>query len=162
MSKRHRNSGGGHGHARARRPINKSIKGILQTVSTTQVATSLITSTFPCTVVGIRWEIIAHNRSAAEGNSFIWAIVLVKEGTAADTLSIANGATVYNPEQNVLTWGIAITPPNGGGEGPISATWSGDTKTMRKLQGGDEIHFISLSESDGHDVKGVVQFFCKT
>ncbi len=160
-SKRRRTAGGARFHAagHTKRPIDKKIITIETSVGDTQVPIQMVSATFPCTVVGIRWEVSITN-SSDDHNTFVWALVLVKEGTAVDTLGLSSGAAMYNPEQNVLTWGVHNSVQQAT---DIGFNWTGDTKTMRKLQGGDQIQFIAISgETGGHELVAVVQFFCKT
>ncbi len=162
MSKRMRT----HGTRRQRpvmrgaRPIDKQIIGVNKSVSTAQLVTTLFTATFPCTVVGIRWDLSSLN-SIASTNTLLWALVLVKEGETVDTLGLADSAPLYNPEQNVIAHGVHLFPPAGVAGGPVSREEEGSTKSMRKLQGGDQLQLLFLASSASVEVQGTVQFFCK-
>ncbi len=148
--------------ARARRPIDKDLIAVSKTISAAQQTTTLKTTTFPCTVVGIRWEFSATSIVAAQAQ-LTWAIVLVKDGDAANTMSTTDAATFYSPEQNVLAYGVGNWPGTTVGDGSLSIQWSGNTKTMRKLMGGDVLQLLV----DGNNATqgsflGVIQFFCKS
>ncbi len=148
--------------ARARRPIDKDLIAISKTIGASQASTTLKTTTFPCTVVGIRWELSATCIVAAQAQ-FTWAIVLVKDGEAANTMSNADGATFYAPEQNVLAFGVGNWAGTTVGDGSLSLQWSGNTKTMRKLMGGDVLQLIvDGNNATQGNLLGVIQFFCKS
>lgn len=141
---------------RARRPMDKLIKAASLTASSAaQTATVLATATYPGTIVGLRW----NGKMAFHTNAGTvpWAIVVVREGASADTLSVADGAAVYQPEQNVLAAGVEYVL-NGD---PVK--FEGDTKAMRKLQGGDQLQFICFADAvDVAYVRAQIQFFVKT
>ncbi len=161
MSKRPRtNQGGRTFQVSQKRPIDKQLIVVdKDTVDATQVSTTLITATFPCTITGLRWE-ISHDRSAGTGTAnFWWAIILVKDGNSANTMAISDASTFYEPEQNVLAFGLGALED----EGPDSMLSSGNTKTMRKLMGGDQLLFITRGiATNTTNVNGVIQFFCKS
>lgn len=164
MSKRRRGNNGARVAARAPRPIDKKLVGVVQTLSSAaQVSTTLMTATFPCTVVGLRWELSALQQHATANSFTSWAIVLVKDGQSVSNQSVANGSDFYTPEQDVLAFGTKWVAEADAGTAPVTADWSGNTKTMRKLMGGDTIQFIGLCDQvNGAIMRGVVQFFCKT
>lgn len=144
-----------------KRPIDKKLVNVVQTVSNAQQITSLITSTFPGTITGIRWSILFVG--GASLNSGAWAIVRSKDGVAPSTMTLALG-TLYQPEQEVIAfgrWGVeAITNSCG----PAIMLIEGSTKSMRKLMGGDQIYFICTggTASAGTVVNATIQFFDKT
>ena len=143
-----------------KRPIDKNLKVITKTgVDATQVATTLITATFPCTVTGIR-QSLSFSRTAGAATCFYhWAIVLVRDGNSANALAVSDAATLYEPEQNVLAFG------NGSlvAAGPDAADITGSTKTMRKLMGSDVLVFVAKGVATNTvDIQGVIQFFCKS
>lgn len=134
-----------------KRPIDKKLISISKTNSTTQQSTDLITATFPCTITGLRWSF------AMSGSSVIhWAIVILRDGETLDALGQGDASTLYNPEQNVMAFGVvnALSTDHVHPEG--------STKTMRKLQGGDKIVFVMDCSSATGSVNGCVQLFCKT
>lgn len=142
----------------ARRPMDKKIITIAQTATSAgQDSTNLATATFPGTVVGLRWDFDV--RFETNGGIVAWAIVVVREGASADTLALADGASLYQPEQNVLAGGLLVM----GTDGTYVQKVSGSTKAMRKLQGGDQLLFISLgSDAPSAGIYGTVQYFIKT
>lgn len=164
MSKRRRGSSGKSFSGGKVRPIDKKLVGVAQTLSSAaQTSTTLMTATFPCTVVGLRWELSALQQHATANAFCSWAIVLVKDGQTVSTQAITNGADFYTPEQDVLAFGGKWVSEVDAGVGPVVASWEGNTKTMRKLMGGDTIQFIALADQvDAAIIRGVVQFFCKT
>ncbi len=145
---------------RGKRPIDKNLVVTSHTITTTVVATTLATTTFPCTVVGIRWELSASTAVASVQDVW-WAIVIIPDGEAVKTPTISNAGTFYAPEQNVLAFGMGQMMDN-----TLQAEalmWSGSTKTMRKLKGGDVLAIATIgSDANGALFRGVVQFFCKS
>lgn len=141
------------------RPTDKGLVASAHSLTTAQKSTTLITATFPCTFTGLRWELSAVNTTAGADVVF-WAIVLVKDGNAAGTMGSSDAAPFYNPEQNVLAFGQTRLGLPANGEG--NAQWSGSTKTMRKLMGGDKVLLIVNNATATVSFNGVVQFFCKT
>jgi len=125
-----------------KRPIDKNIITIRVDEDAAQQELVLYTATFPATMTGLRWDgaLMMTNAGSGSQNEVAWAIVLNQEGLNPDVLSfpsIPGGATLYQPEQNVLAFGReAITFETG------SYKIQGSTKTMRKLQGGDQLLFI--------------------
>ncbi len=147
----------------AARPIDKELIVVAQTATTSVVTTTLKTTTFPGTVVGLRWDfntVIA----VSTGDSVVsWLIVVVPDGESANTPSQSNGADLYTPEQNVLAFGVLVVRDSDVGQGPGAFHTEGTTKTMRKLKQGDLLQFITLcSGVNGATVQGAVQFFFKT
>ncbi len=143
---------------RAKRPINKQLVFVDRNAGSTQLTTTLITATFPCTIVGLRWS-IAIDQSAGTGTAKgAWLIARVKESTTVSTMSFSNGASFYEPEEEVMAferWSIDNNTE--------TKMFNGDTKTMRKLQSGDQILFLALGvATDTSNIEGIVQFFCKT
>ena len=149
-------------HTGHKRPVDKLLIVLKkQSVDATQVSTILTTVTFPCTIVGLRWDISASTSAGTGPGEIEWAIVKVTDGDSANTLSFTDGATLYAPEQAVMTWGVGNMPPFDKSANPIN--WRGDTKTMRKMMGGDQLIFIVRGEATNvADIRGAVQFFCKT
>lgn len=86
-----------------------------------------------------------------------WALILVKDGNIVSTMSTSDAASFYEPEQNVLAFGVSDI-------GVLDqVTWNDKTKTMRKVMAGDQVQLIAISDSAANTrLKGVVQFFCKT
>lgn len=146
-----------------KRPIDKSLIVINKSaVDSTQVSTDLVTATFPCTITGLRWNLTPISASAAGDAIVQWAIILVKDGNSANTMASSDGSTLYEPEQNVLSWGMsALSETDEAGH--QNYTFEGDTKTMRKLMGGDKLVLIVRGATGTtFDFSGCVQFFCKS
>ncbi len=142
-----------------RRPIDKNLVAVLKaTVNATQENTTLLTTTFPCTIVGLRWELAVNQDGGTGLAGYSWGIVVVRDGVTVDTMATSDAASFFNPEENMLVFGV------GSIENALETkTHSGSTKTMRKMQGGDKLVFIFkgiATETTG--CRGVVQFFCKT
>ncbi len=92
-----------------------------------------------------------------------WAIVIVKDGNSANTMSITDAATFYSPEQNVLAFGVGNFPGTTIGDGALRESWEGSTKTMRKMMGGDILQLlVDGNTATQGSFLGVVQFFCKS
>ena len=125
-------------------------------------STVLKTTTFPCTVVGIRWNIGFASVTAA-GSLVQWALILVQDGDSVNTPATSDGADFYTPEQNVLSFGVMRLLGTGSTGGNITNNVEGSTKTMRKMKQGDVLQFITLSDvSVSTAVDGIIQFFCKS
>ena len=144
-----------------KRPVDKLLININQNVDTTQLSTVLTTATFPCTIVGLRWEFACRNSGASDLSTY-WAIILLKDGETINTMATSDGSTLYNPEQNVMVWGNGSLLAQNTTTGPAGWGWKGDTKTMRKLMGGDKLVWIGLSNAASAIYTGTIQFFCKT
>lgn len=145
-----------------RRPVDKSLINVKKdAVTSTKVTTTLVTATFPCTIVGLRWDLSFIADGGTSITSARWAIVVNRDGQTTTSISDTDGANFYDPEQNVLTFGNCFLAPGDGNQNPVR--YLGDTKTMRKLMGGDELVFIMAGEdTNTSGVRGTVQFFCKT
>jgi len=159
MSKRRRGAGGF--RVSAPRPIDKRIISINKTgVNATKQTTKIITATTACTMTGLRWNFFIVGDAGTQGNphDYSWAIVFHPDGENANNPDLADAATFYAPEQNVLAWGVGSSNSDAaaGAADLMDMHWSGTTKTMRKLRIGDEISFL---------VEGIataVQLFCKS
>ena len=151
-----------------RRPIDKVLIFVRKTgTNATQVSTTLATASFPCTIVGLRWQIVSHCDAGTNNGQFTWAIVNVKDGNTANAMAVSDGAAFYAPEQEVLCWGVTSNGPFTDGTPTELARFptihEGNTKTMRKLLAGDQLLFICKGEaSNTTEVNGIIQFFCKT
>ncbi len=144
---------------RVKRPVDKAIINVTKAaVAGSQVSTTLFTTTFPCTIVGLRWT-ITFMQDAGTGGTFInWAIIILRDGQTADTLATSDGSTLYNPEQDVMTFGVIQIDNN-----TETKDNTGETKTMRKMQGGDKLEFIAIGVATNTvTIRGTIQFFCKT
>ncbi len=144
---------------RTKRPVDKAIINITKAaVAGSQVSTTLFTTTFPCTIVGLRWH-ITMLQDAGTGATFSnWCIIILRDGLTADTLATSDGSTLYNPEQDVMTFGVMQIDNN-----TTTVSNVGETKTMRKMQGGDKLVWLGIGvATNTHTIRGTVQFFCKT
>ncbi len=144
-----------------KRPIDKGLIMVNQSTSTSQVQSGLVGATFPCTVTGLRWS-LAYSGSSAASAFGMWAIIIVRDGLSASTLSFTDESTLYAPEQDVLAFGVLRAADTDGGTGPGQILIEGTTKTMRKLMGGDAILFITKMNANAGSIVGCVQMFCKS
>ncbi len=143
----------------SRRPVDKQLVVISKDgINATQQTTVLATVTFPCTIVGLRWD-MAIFQDAGTGTSLpFWNIMIVKDGVTIPTMSVGDGGDFVTPEQNVMVFGAAAIDNN-----VESFHWQGTTKTMRKMQNGDQLIFaLRANATNTVGVRGVIQFFCKT
>ena len=153
----------------APRPISKTLLFFHAPILGSTSTSTLFTSTFPCTITGLRWELStpAHVAIGVADAYVNWAIVLVKQGNTAAVLPTGpqpSPINLYVPEQNVLATGSGTLTPAGTGE--FGTFWNGQTKTMRKVQAGDRLQLVfALGTSDpsldDNVFGGSVQFFCK-
>ncbi len=145
-----------------KRPVDKAIIIVNKdAVDANNANTVLVTATFPCTVVGLRWDLSFFADAGTAITDVRWAIILVKEGNTTGASSDTDGATFRDPEQNVIVWGFTMLAPGDGNQGP--RIFSGDTKSMRKLMGGDVLMFTMIGKATNTcGCRGIVQFFCKT
>lgn len=143
----------------AKRPIDKAIISIANTAVTgTQVVTTLATITFPCTIVGLLWDISAGTSAGSSNGTAAWAIIVVRDGEAANTIALSNASTFYAPEQNVMAFGYTVL-----NTGQQAIHWNGKSKTGRKMMGGDLLQLIIVGEdTNTAEFRGAIQFFCKT
>lgn len=151
--------------AQKKRPIDKNLICINKawSAASTQMETTLITATFPATITGVRWSLNVWTADSSSTGILTWAIIRVKDGLSASTLSFSDGGTVFEPEQEVLAFGSSVLQQNDLNAGPLTQHFEGDTKTMRKLMGGDKIMFIAKPEAVWTGgIDGVIQFFAKS
>ena len=158
MSKRRRTQSG----FSTKRPIDKSLIFVEDDALTVrQTITTLIAPPSACTMVGLRWVIASVKDTGTSGiiSNFTWAIVLVRDGNSANALSITNGNEFYQPEQNVLAFGVAPST----NDTNQSLLQEGNTKTMRKLLIRDSIVFIAKGQNtETTSYRGIIQIFCKS
>lgn len=146
------------------RPIDKVLPGIaMNPLVAAQLDQDLVTAATACTATGIRWSLNVTGTVASaalcEGG---WAIVILRDGRTANTMSFTGGANLYEPEQDVLAFGRWSVKGTTANNGPGSMHFEGDTKTMRKLKIGDKLAFIALGEATNSvEVTGTVQVFCR-
>ncbi len=130
-------------------------------IANSQVTTVLTTATFPCTIVGLRWDMHMVQDVGTGLASLVWSIVVVKSGNSTPAFSVGDAGTFMVPEENVLVYGTFLSTGVDGES--IGQHISGSTKSMRKLQGGDVL-LIALQGVATNTVafRGNIQFFCKT
>ncbi len=144
-----------------KRPIDKQIINVAQTVDASQAQTTLFTFTFPGTVTGLMVDLSFIQDAGTGTGAYSWVIVALREGTTLSTISLTNAGSLYQPEQNVMMWGRG-TSIRSTGDNAVR-NYSQRTKTMRKMMGGDTLVFASLGEATNtHFLNGAVQFFIKT
>lgn len=143
----------------ARRPVDKIMVVLSKDgINATQQTTQLVAVTFPCTIVGLRWDFSVF-QDAGTGTSLpFWCIMVVKDGVTIPVMAVGDGGDFVTPEQNVMVFGAAAIDNN------VEAQhFSGSTKTMRKMMGGDQLIFaLRANATNTVGVRGVIQFFCKT
>lgn len=159
--KRQRTGGFLHQSKRVR-PIDKRIAGVeLALTATADSERVLYTATYPSTVVGVRWDFSSAVATDALVNVY-WAVIILREGDDAQNLGFGNGSTLYQPEQDVLTWGFTKLTESSSTAGPGIVHEVGETKTMRKLQGGDRLVLLAGCDvAVGANLAGYVQFFLR-
>ncbi len=145
----------------AKRPVDKVMINISKTgVDATQVTTTLVTATFPCTVVGLRWDISLIVDAGSAPGDYAWAIIILRDGFTQKTISLSDGGTFYAPEQDCIVFARGINQQVDIGSGKH---YNGSTKSMRKLMGGDKLIFLAVGvATQTTRIAGVIQFFCKT
>ena len=157
MSKRRRFSNA------PKRPIDKQLISVSQSIGTTQTDTKILDITFPTTVVGLRWYLTFNATLTSGPGTLSWAIVVVRDEETANLMDRNDAATFYSPEQNCLTFGLVRLADADAGAGPLTTVFADSTKTMRKLAVGDELHVIADgSAASMGTFNGVVQFFTKS
>ncbi len=142
------------------RPIDKRLVALNNDgVAATQVNVSMYSATFPGTITGLRWDLEMHQDAGTAGAICHWAIVVVRDGiTAPSNVAISSAAAFYEPEQDCLAFGVGSIDNN-----VQSIHFSGSTKTMRKMQGGDQLFFVILGTATNTMLlRGIVQFFIKS
>ncbi len=161
MSKRRRTTGG---FQRVKRPIAKDIISIgITNAGVTQRTQQLKLTTFPCTLTGLRWSLSFQSVLTSGPAAQFFCIVINREGETSNTINSASGSTLYAPEQNVLAWGHWQATDADIGQGPSVMIDIGSTKTMRKLQEGDTLDFLTIGTAGTANlVRGAIQFFCKS
>lgn len=143
-----------------RRPIDKQIIVVAKQVTNTQGATELYTVTFPGTMVGLRWD-FSHIATTTAPARIWWAIVVVKDGLSASTMTTSDAGSFYQPESNCVAFGASYV--TGNAQGNALAHEHGSTKAMRKLQNGDKLVAVYVSDIvNGTGLSGICQFFIKS
>ncbi len=153
---------------RASRPIDKVLPNVnIVSLVNVQQVTDLVTAATACTATGIRWDldIISTDANDVGTSSGAWAIIILRDSRTAQTMSLTSGSNLYEPEQDVLTFGRWHIQSKGDatGTGPTVKSFTGETKTMRKLKIGDKLTLIALAGAAivENTLSGTVQIFCK-
>lgn len=174
---------------RAKRPIDKQIIGVnINDCDSSTNPLELYGATFPCTISGFRAWVSARNlrisaaaafptaTSVPFATCFHWAVVISRQGMTVQDMTFANG-TMYSPEQDVIMFGQATimftwytdtgtgTATRNNGGGPCVADFFVESKTKRKLMGGDRIMLITAFNGGSNptiDTSANVQFFAIT
>ena len=164
MSKRRRVSV--HGRS-SKRPVDKSLVNlILNDVGTTTQTAALSVGKTPCTIQGVRWTLLIEGDAGTVGldHDYAWAIVLVRDGFTANNLNnTANLAALYEPEQDVIAFGVSTSHASASATtGTLDQRWEGTTKSMRKLKVGDQMQFLVVGiATETVRVRGCIQLFCQ-
>ena len=128
-----------------KRPVEKAIRVVATDCTNTQVQSTLFTAGEALTFSGghISVKYTAASASPAGSGTFIHAaIVFVREGQAASTLSMTLGQALYVPEQDVLWAGVGVVGSNN------DLSWEETKiKTQRKMKSGDFLAFNARSDS---------------
>lgn len=142
-----------------KRPISKELVAISKSATgATQATTTLYTATFPVTVVGLRWALSFIQDAGTGKANHYWCIVLLRDGQTVSTVAISDAAAFFEPEQDVLAFGVGSVTNN-----TETKDYMGASKTMRKLQTGDRLVFIDRGvATDTHTAIGIIQFFVKS
>ena len=120
----------------------------------------MFTCTYPGTITGIRWSFGV--RATATTSIISWFIVITRDGYAANTPALTNGSSLYQPEGDVLAFGGCPLSFDADGSNPV-IMFNDSTKTMRKLQNGDVMQFVTLGDQAASGtLHGALQFFLKT
>lgn len=142
---------------------DKNIISINETsLAGTQVSRALINTTsgttYPCTLLGVRWSFCIQNTGAAFSNG-LWMLVVVEQGDSPNTMILTTATTAYKPEQAVLAFG-GFCSTSGSSASPQIV--SGFTTSKRKLKAGDNLYFIALAQAGSTvAICGAVQYFLK-
>ncbi len=143
----------------AKRPTDKNLVAIeLTAIDGTQQNTTMTTVTFPCTIVGIRWNLTVAQGGGSGAAENYWCINVLRDGGTQKNMSTSNGATFFAPESDCLVYGVSMIDNHAD-----TKIFEGSTKTMRKMMGGDKLILSTVGEATNTTVvRGVIQFFCKT
>jgi len=89
----------------SKRPVDKNLIVVAQTaIDGTDQTTTLVTATFPCTIVGLRWDFSVIQTAGTGICQYSWCIVILRDGLTQPTIAVSDAATFYNPEQDGLTY----------------------------------------------------------
>ena len=160
---------------RQKRPKDKFIEQFQFNVDASGQIRVILTATYPFTIVGINWELNFRSTTLASDNSILnWCLNLQRDG--ADQLLLnaipsaaGNSFLVTGAESDVIVTGQAGTTKELFVETSDDqyVLWrdksSGFTKSMRKLQTGDELQWNAISDSlFGMTVSGIITIWVLT
>ncbi len=164
---------------RQKRPVDKFIIAIKTEVRNSQDVQTLLDLTYPCTIVGIAWQLEAHVNSIIAGRAGLkWAFNIQRDG--ATQLLIAP-VPPTGPRTNFLTNGstsdVIISAFQRPQFSEVTTTdltdhiiehtvrHEGSTKAMRKLTVGDTLQMTAISDISmllgGVIVSGVITIWIK-
>ncbi len=105
----------------------------------TQQNKTLMTAVCPTTVFGLRWTIGIRNSEAAAATLVHWVIAKVPDGQTISTMLVADGADFYQPEQNVMAFGVVRCGFEASSNAPNVFLLEGSIKTKRNFKIGDSL-----------------------
>ncbi len=157
------------GHPPQMAQVQKHVRHVAVSSSSTQQTVSIFTANEPCTFTGLRWTGSVYHETAIEQHSWHYmGAILLPEGQAVSTLDLSGGAfELYKPPQQLLASQMVGTcyniNPETTAQGPTIANFEGITKTARRLKPNDEIRLIFESEHLlAGEVDVIVTFFIKS
>lgn len=147
---------------RARRDLGKFLVNIFFENAVTQADTVLLQpANQPGTITGLRWDIAvsAVGGSAGDLQDYVWCIYVLRQSITSPTLSLDTASALTGNLRDVIAFGSGLTV-----QGQHAIEEHGNTKSMRKLQRGDQLIF-SVKPRNGAPalrVRGSAQFFYRT
>ena len=150
--------------AKPARPIDKRIIVVKESgIGGGVTEKTLFTASGACTLVGVRWQFYSYGDAGTGGNAhdLAWMLVIVRDGQSVGTVSVADGQSLYEPEQDVLAWGVTTSGANSMSAQLDEDKFDGLCKTMRKLKSGDQLALLLRgTNTDTSAFGGACQFFC--
>lgn len=151
-------------YAKTKRSKSKFVNAIhtVVQVKSEQSNVSIYTATYPCTIAGLRWcfGLCPYDLSSTSGSNFIWAIYVVEQGDTPKSLNLGSlnvtpASEAFKGEATVIAWGSGIVIGNN------IVNFDSSTKSMRKLQGGDQLmlsmkYNTANGEAAPEDIAGVI------
>lgn len=144
-----------------KRPIEKVLQNFASATTTGGAAVALFggVTSFPGTWSGFRWNV---NVLGTGADHIQWVICKVRDGLAPNninqyTITPATVNTMQAPEVDVIAWGAlscTAAMPN--------MMQEGSTKSMRKMNKGDQIMFLYRSLAGASQITLNIQAFYKT
>lgn len=152
-----------------KRPKDKFIEQFQFNVDAAGTSVVIFEATFPLTIVGMNWDLKFRTTSTSSGNSLCnWCLNLQRDGGTQMLLNAIPSATIASflavgAEGDVMVTGQAgttfniLVEPNDDQYTLWRDSMDGFTKSMRKLQVGDELQFQAISDSlFGVTVSGII------